>query len=83
MEMLTIIDDRLEIEKAQAKFKKKILQALCRKEIASIGYQGENYEETFYWSPELRMWAVFGKEPNRFWNVFGLLDKPKLPSSNS
>jgi len=82
--MLTIINDKNEIKKAQKLFEQTIQKTLKKSNIASIGYQGGNQQEIFYWSPELCLWAIFStSSSNRFWNAFGILDKPELPKLNS
>lgn len=81
--MLTILHDKVEIESAQDLFQQAILKELNKENVAIVGYPGGSKKETFYWSPNLLMWAVFGRGRNRFWNIFGILDKPKLPGLNS
>ena len=81
--MLTILYDESEIESAQDRFKQAILKELNKRKVAVVGYPGGSQKETFYWSPDLLMWAIFGRGPNRFWNTFGILDKPELPALNS
>lgn len=81
--MLTVLYEESEIKSAQDQFKKAILEELNKRGFAAVGYQGESHKETFYWSSDLLMWGIFQKTSNRYWNAFGLLDKPRLPKLNS
>lgn len=81
--MLTVLYEESEIKSAQDRFKHAILKELNKRSISVVGYPGGSQKETFYWSPNLLVWAIFDRGPNRFWNTFGILDKPELPALNS
>ena len=80
--MLTLITNKRQIQSAQKQFEK-VIKAYKHELIpVKIGFQGDSFESKNYYFPKYDFWISLEKEPNRFWNAFGI-GKPKLEQNVS
>ena len=69
--ILNIITNKEKIEKNQIRFEE-LFKSKATKEIEGhIGYKGGQDFVKIYWIESLRIWGVFERIENRFWNAFG------------
>jgi hypothetical protein len=76
--MLTVITDRLEIQKLQSLFQSKLREHCSEQFHCIIGYPGGSGNENVRYSSEFNLWTV-DKEDIGYWNGFGL----GRPSNNT
>lgn len=69
--VLKVLDDKIEIQKAQALFLSRLNHRSDKQGIISVGYQGESQRLNAHWSSELAIWWITEDSGNRFWNAFG------------
>lgn len=70
--MIKIIEDRSKIEQIHRKFRDTIIKNFSEKINCLIGYKGRSIDDEVYYSDEVKLWASFGAENNRYWNAFGI-----------
>ena len=80
--MLKLLDDRVEIQKAQSLLVSKLNSKADKQGIINVGYQGESQQLNAHWSKSLDVWWITEDSGNRFWNAFGT-DEPKWNTGNS
>jgi hypothetical protein len=81
-EMLKVIEDKAEVDTAQASFMRKLGQFADAKNIISIGHPGRSQKLSASWSSKLDIWWAVKTTGNRYWNAFGT-GKPRWHSGFS
>lgn len=80
--MLKLLDDRVEIQKAQSLLVSKLNSKADKQGIINVGYQGESQQLNAHWSKSLDVWWITEDSGNRFWNAFGT-GEPKWNTGKS
>lgn len=80
--MIKIIENYDDILKFHNQFQKQINKFLTNKITCIVGYPAGSFEDTVRYSPELNIWISTNKQPNRYWNGFGV-GKPTENRNNS
>lgn len=70
--MLSILDQRSQIEAAQQRWRQRTLEANAVSQPAMLGWQGGDTRATLYWLPKQGFWIAHEKEHSRWWNPCGL-----------
>lgn len=70
--MIKIVTDGQLITKYQKQFVQQ-LKSFCTKKIScDIGFQGDSFKRTVYYSTKLNFWFTAYENVNRYWNAFGI-----------
>ncbi len=72
MPELELIVDKKTIAKAMKSVREQLLEVATERRRQKIGFHGGSGVYTIHWCPALKMWALFEKLDNRFWNSFGV-----------
>jgi hypothetical protein len=72
MPELELIVDKKTIAKAMKSVREQLLEVATERRRQKIGFHGGSGMYTIHWCPALKMWALFEKLDNRFWNGFGI-----------
>lgn len=80
---LRVIEDAKQIEAAQQKFAKKLIEKSDKHGKIIVGYPGGNEEGMAYWFSKHRFWYVSKKASDanipRYWNAFGIRTNENEP----
>ena len=71
IELLTIIEERNEIKRAQARIRQKMNNVAEKSGFISIGGKGWHQEREAFWNGNLGIWWTMKEEEDRYWNSFG------------
>ncbi len=69
--VLKVIDDKVEIQRAQKLLLSNLNAVADRQDLINVGYQGESQKLNARWSKKLDIWWINENSGNRFWNAFG------------
>lgn len=70
--MIEIVTDSKLITKYQKQFVQR-LKTVCDKKIpCSLGFQGDSFTTTVFYSPSFDFWFSAHENDNRYWNAFGI-----------
>jgi hypothetical protein len=69
--VLELVVEEREIRKAMNSVRQQLMEAGMRERQQKIGFHGGSDIYTIYWSPSLKLWALFQELDNRYWNAFG------------
>lgn len=70
---MRVLGNKVEIEKAQRLFERKLSNAADKTEMIWVGYQGGNNKLKASWNKALGVWWVNStSDNNRYWNAFGI-----------
>ncbi len=72
MPELELIVDGKTVRKAMKDVQDQLAGVAAGKRQQKVGYHGGSGIYTIHWSPPLKMWALFKKLDNRYWNAFGI-----------
>lgn len=70
--MVTVITEKKRISDLQNRFHKRLGEFLTDKIDCWVGYPSGRFEDTVKYSDELDIWISHNKQPNKFWNGFGV-----------
>lgn len=70
--MIKVIEDSNRIKILQNKFHDKLFQLLNETEYSFVGFPAGSFRDNVHFSSQLKIWASFHKEKNRYWNGFGV-----------
>lgn len=76
---LELVVDGGAIRQAMRAVREQLMSAATEKRRQAVGFQGGNFTTTIHWAAPLKMWSLFQKLDNRYWNCFGTMrpDKDK------
>jgi hypothetical protein len=75
--MIEIVTDGKLITKYQMQFVKR-LKTVCNKKIyCNLGFQGDSFTTTVFYSPKSNFWFSAHENDNRYWNAFGVGEPPE------
>jgi hypothetical protein len=80
--MIEIVTDGKLITKYQKQFVQR-LKTVCNKKIScNLGFQGDSFTTTVFYSPKSDFWFTAHENDNRYWNAFGVGEPPEGRSTS-